>query len=271
MQNLQNINFKMYAPKAPLDKYVQAIWLAKKIDNIEVQPFKILSDCAASVVFNFAGSLELNRGSECTRVDNQGVIIGPGKDLLTKTFNGPINAIGIHFLASGGHVFFSQTMDTLANQFVGNAANSFLGGLALSKQLTHLSENTHPKILIDIVESHLVSELSQYEGQAQQRLSHLLHLVENGADFSLQDLANSLDVSIREVQRIFKQFVGVAPNVFLRVNKINQIKGKVANNDFTTLTELAIESGYFDQAHFTREFKLFMQATPKQYQKIKMM
>ena len=269
MQDLQNINFQMYAPKAPLDKYVQAIWMAKKTDNSQILPFKILSDCAASVIFNFANSLDLSRGDALTGVDHQGVIIGPGKNLLKMTFNGPVYAVGVHFLASGGHVFFSQPMDTLANRFLSNTTNSFLGGPVLSKKLADLSESDHSEILIDTIEKHLMKELSQYEGQAQHRLSQLIQRVENDANFSLQDLADSLEVSMREVQRIFKQYVGVAPNVFLRANKINQIKSKVANQTFSTLTELAIESGYSDQAHFIKEFKLFMQTTPKQYQKIK--
>ncbi len=269
MSDLTSINYQKFTPSEPLRVYVQAIWLARKFENTQALPFEILSDCGASVIFNFSDSLHLARSSERAVVDHNGTVIGPSKDLLKMTFNGPVNALGIHFLASGGHVFFSQAMDSLANRFVNNNNNIFLGSSKLSEQLLSLTVNDNAQALINIVESHLMNELKQYENQAQKRLRHLIKLIETDPSFSLQELANMLKVSTREVQRIFKQFVGVAPNTFLRVNKINQLKNKIANNEFSTLTQLAIDSGYFDQAHFIREFKLFMQTTPKQYQKRK--
>ena len=269
MSDLTSINYQKFTPSGPLSAYVQAIWLAKKTENSQVLPFKILSDCGASVIFNFADSLQLARDSESAAVDHNGVVIGPSKDLLGMTFNGSVNALGIHFLASGGHVFFSQAMNALANRFVNNEHNIFLGGAELSDKLLSVTDNKTPQVFIDIIENHLLKELKQYETHAQKRLRHLIQLVEADPNFSLQELADMLKVSTREVQRIFKQFVGVAPNTFLRVNKINQAKAKIANNEFSSLTQLAIDSGYFDQAHFIRDFKSFMQATPKQYQKRK--
>ncbi len=269
MNDLKSINYQKYEPTPPLNNYVQAIWLAKKVNNRCLLPFKILSDCGASVIYNFSNSLHLERSTESRNVDNNGVVIGPGKDLLKMTFNGPVNALGIHFLASGGHVFFMQAMDKLANRFVTNDDNTFRGGVELSEKLFSFDESQDPQGLIDIIESHLLKEFKKYEGQAQNRLGRLMLAVETDPNFSLQELADMLEVSRREVQRIFKQFVGVTPNTFLRVNKINQLKTKIANNEFDTLTQLAIDSGYFDQAHFIRDFKQFMQTTPKQYQKQK--
>ena len=269
MSDLASINYQKFTPNAPLGDYVQAIWLARKIDNTQSIPFKILSDCGASVMFNFSESLQLSRGAESAAVDNKGTVIGPGKDLLKLAFNGPVNALGIHFLPSGGHVFFSPAMDILSNRFVNNDDDTFLGASELAKQLLTSIDTENPQALIDIVEMHLFKELQQYENQAQKRLRHLIQLVEADPNFSLPQLADMLKVSTREVQRIFKQFVGVTPNTFLRVNKINHVKTKIANNEFSTLTQLAIDSGYFDQAHFIRDFKSFMQATPKQYQKQK--
>lgn len=269
MQDLNSIHYQKYTPSAPLSKYVQAIWLANKADNTQILPFKILSDCSASVIYNFSQFLTLERGNESANVDSAGVVIGPAKDLLKMTFQGPVNALGVHFLASGGHVFFSKNMDALANQFDSHPENSFRCDNALSKKLHNLAYNTSPQALVKLVEEHLLKELADYQGQAQHRLTCLMRMIEQEPNYSIQELADNLKVSVREVQRIFKQYVGVSPKTFLRVNKINQLKGRIANNDFSTLTELAIESGYFDQAHFIRDFKLFMQATPGQYQKLK--
>lgn len=269
MQDLSTINYQKYIPSPPLDEYVQAIWLAKQPNNRQLLPFNILSDCAASVVYNFSSSLTLERGGVRANVDHNGVVIGPGKNLLKMTFQGPVNALGIHFLASGGHVFFSQTMDVLANRFISGNGPLFSGAQALTQQLIERQKSGDVQNILAWLEQKLLAELKEFKGHAQIRLTKLFKLLEENPNYSLRILADTLQVSVREVQRIFKLYVGVTPKTYLRVNKINNLKSRIVSNDFASLTELAIESGYFDQAHFIREFKLFMQTTPGQYQKLK--
>jgi AraC-like DNA-binding protein len=36
-------------------------------------------------------------------------------------------------------------------------------------------------------------------------------------------------------------------------------------NNFTSLTHLGLEAGYFDQSHFIRQFRNFADCTPSQY------
>ena len=119
MQSLQSLNLQMFAPSEPLADYIQNIWLVHNADNRETLPFKILSDCSASLIFNFSSKLLLERKEHTFNAAHESVIIGPSPDLLTLTFNGPIKAMGIKFLPAGGNLFFKQAMDQLANRFTG--------------------------------------------------------------------------------------------------------------------------------------------------------
>lgn len=68
--------------------------------------------------------------------------------------------------------------------------------------------------------------------------------------------------------RIFQKWFGLAPTEVLSFrrfeNTLNQIHCSTDN-----LTQIGLNSGYYDQAHFIRSFKHFAEMTPKQYLKNK--
>ena len=68
---------------------------------------------------------------------------------------------------------------------------------------------------------------------------------------------------------MFKEHVGVTPKDFLKVirfqNAIQQIEKQIS----VKWTDIAYDSGFYDQSHFIADFKKFSGYTPAQYLKIK--
>ena len=61
---------------------------------------------------------------------------------------------------------------------------------------------------------------------------------------------------------MFDEVVGVSPKSFARVIRFDQIKNELILNPQVSLTNLSFRYGYFDQAHFIRDFKQFTGKTP---------
>lgn len=78
-------------------------------------------------------------------------------------------------------------------------------------------------------------------------------------------IANQLGVSIRQIQRQFRQHLGMPPKLLSRIVRFQSSFQQSAKNPALSLTGLAYHCGYADQAHFTREFKEFAGLLPKQY------
>lgn len=86
------------------------------------------------------------------------------------------------------------------------------------------------------------------------------HLSEN---LSLEELARVGCLSPFHMARLFTREIGVPPHVYqvqLRLNKALELlrSGK-------PVSEVALETGFFDQSHFTRAFKKKFGITPGQY------
>ena len=52
---------------------------------------------------------------------------------------------------------------------------------------------------------------------------------------------------------------------YSEIVRLQRILFRMKEKKYTTLTELAIEEGYYDQAHFTRKFREYMCMNPLEY------
>jgi AraC-like DNA-binding protein len=77
------------------------------------------------------------------------------------------------------------------------------------------------------------------------------------------DLASQLGLSARQVERLFDERVGISPKFFLRVVRFQEVlRGIRQETNGTTWAACAAEHGFYDQAHFIRDFKMFVGEPP---------
>jgi AraC-like DNA-binding protein len=72
-------------------------------------------------------------------------------------------------------------------------------------------------------------------------------------------------VPIRTLQRLFRRYVGVGPKWVLRRYRLHDGAELLARGRTDELAALAVELGYFDQAHFSREFSTSVGMAPLEY------
>ncbi len=67
----------------------------------------------------------------------------------------------------------------------------------------------------------------------------------------------------------FRGEVGIAPKLFARVQRFQAVIRKVHTLRDVDWAAIAVECGYFDQAHFIHDFRAFSGFTPAQYFQLK--
>lgn len=81
----------------------------------------------------------------------------------------------------------------------------------------------------------------------------------------VEDLVQRSGVSKRTLQRLFSDYVGVSPKWVINRYRLHEALERADAGESIDWTNLALDLGYFDQAHFIRDFKKLVGKTPTEY------
>ncbi|MFI6869757.1 helix-turn-helix domain-containing protein [Nocardia sp. NPDC050406] len=81
----------------------------------------------------------------------------------------------------------------------------------------------------------------------------------------VDQVTERFDIPVRTLQRLFRRYVGASPKWVLRRYRLQDGAHLLAEGRTTDLATLALELGYFDQAHFSKEFASEIGMPPLEY------
>lgn len=90
-------------------------------------------------------------------------------------------------------------------------------------------------------------------------------IIDDRALTQVEEVARRLHVDKRTLQRLFKQYVGASPKWVIRCYRLQEAAGRLAGGEVMNWPRLALELGYFDQAHFIKDFKAMVGMPPAEY------
>jgi AraC-like DNA-binding protein len=88
---------------------------------------------------------------------------------------------------------------------------------------------------------------------------------EDRALVRVDQLADLAGTSVRSLQRLFATYVGVSPKAVLARYRLQDAAAAIDDGEVEDLAGLAASLGWFDQAHFSRDFRSVVGMTPSAY------
>jgi two-component system response regulator YesN len=86
-------------------------------------------------------------------------------------------------------------------------------------------------------------------------------------NWTVKDLAVSIDISETYLQKLFKDSTGMSPIKYLHHLRYEKSRDLLESRKFLRIQEICHEVGINDQTHFTRDFKKKYGKTPSRYRK----
>ena len=83
---------------------------------------------------------------------------------------------------------------------------------------------------------------------------------------SIADLAKLAGTSVTHFRRIFLQVMQISPLKYVTTIRINAARKLLISTD-KLLTDIALETGFWDQSHFVKAFKAERGLTPSRYRR----
>jgi AraC-like DNA-binding protein len=82
---------------------------------------------------------------------------------------------------------------------------------------------------------------------------------------NLQQLSEKIGYSQKHFIDLFKKQVGISPKPYLKIMRFQKAILDIEHHSTINWSNIALESGYYDQAHFINDFKIFSGLTPNDY------
>lgn len=174
-----------------------------------------------------------------------------------------LNVFGVSFKAGGGFPFLPMPAGELHNlQVPLDAVWSSTEARALSQQLAeacaparkfHIIE----RALLAVVHDRLMPHPAVRYAVA--ALDDVLH------PRSITSIVDRIGMSQRRFIELFRNEVGVTPKAYARVRRFQHVLRSVEHATQVDWADVALSSGYFDQAHFVHDFREFAGVTPSTY------
>ncbi|CAN5457202.1 hypothetical protein BH10BAC3_BH10BAC3_34170 [soil metagenome] len=125
-----------------------------------------------------------------------------------------------------------------------------------------LKEAPDADVRIAIVESFLYKKLAMGKMGDKQLTQAIRKIWKEEGNISTASLSKSVYLGELQLQRLFKNTVGVSPKLYSRIIRFRSAYEQAQSGKSPGWTDVAYNFGYTDQAHFVKDFKSFTGLTP---------
>lgn len=242
--------FCFHFPQGPLGAFVERFWYWKghtAAHSLE----RVLP----------TGTVQLVLDLGCARTSSS-LFSGPRStsSIIHRTAQDEL--LGIHFKPGGAFPFLPLPLRELRNLQIG--IEDLWGTAQAETLLSLLHQAETPEARFSILETWLVVAMRR-PLHHHPAVAFAMAELQRSPNLSTRGIAQKVNLSQRCFIEIFADQVGLTPKLFSRVQRFNQVVGSIAHQSDVDWLELALASGYCDQAHLIHEFQEFSSATPTEY------
>jgi AraC-like DNA-binding protein len=119
--------------------------------------------------------------------------------------------------------------------------------------------------MIAIMESILRARLPEQDENVTEVNRIVDYIIAHRNITKVDDVVRRLNINKRTLQRLFSQYVGVSPKWVIKQYRLHEAADQLSDGEAVNSVRMALRLGYFDQAHFIKDFKLNVGSTPVRY------
>ncbi len=258
------MNYREYPPDAALEYYIECFWTITG-QSADSRPGRVTPDGAVEIVLSFADPLWLGNNGEPLQIQPGRVVIGQLERSAENHTLGRADYLGIRFRPAGVYAFVCFPQHELTGRIV--SLNDLAP--ALDRELeSRLGDIESPAQRIQALQQILLRHCratSRSHPQPHQMIETAVRAMqEANGDVSISALMAQFDLSGRQIERLFRHYVGLSPKSLSRILRFKHVMRLAEQGRIRNWAELALIAGYYDQAHLIRDFHQFAGESPTQ-------
>lgn len=194
----------------------------------------------------------------------QSAVYGVVQQKFSRLLEGKGGVLGIKFRPGAFYPFIKTSVSKLTDSAIGFRNVFGLDSNELEKAV--LSQTEEAK-MVEPVETFLRERLPERDENVAVINEITDRVIADQEITKVDDLMKELTMSKRTLQRLFRRYVGVSPKWVIQRYRLQEAADRLAGGEPADWPELALDLGYFDQAHFIKDFRAIVGMSPAEYAK----
>lgn len=246
-QTAEHVTYQEFLPHESLQPFIYCYWQLKTSQTLDA-PFnyRVVADGCIDIFF------ELNNPQE-------NFVMGFCKKFTEFPLENSFNYVGVRFLPTMFPQLFRINAAELSNRFedLRLVAPETAGFIA-----HHFKPEHQTTEIASIFDQYFLTLIAKHRFDSDPRLYGAITRILQ--QHGMVDVEKDLDTGIspRQLRRIFEYYVGDTPKTFSKVVRFQNILRAKPSAQSLRQNKLFFDAGYYDQAHFIKEFRNFYGVTP---------
>lgn len=256
------MKYSTQKPPEALSDYVRFFWtLEAKVAPAEPFVHRALPDNCLELIFYCQGrfSISSSNGEEGNTFTSG--VFGHAQKYRQFTTNSDFTLFGVYLYPHSFKMLFNLPANELTDAMVDCETLWGAEGRILEEKVMLASDNVRR---VEIVSNFLLDRIKMTESRDFGFMFLVKKIITNNILMSIPSFVNDCNLSRRQLERKFREFSGFSPKDFFRLVRFKNVL-KESEHRIKSLAQIAIDSGYYDQSHFTHEFKKYSGYNPREF------
>ena len=257
------MNYQTFQPRPELETLVRFYWTLEVPFDPNNKKQKIIPDGNIEMTFNLADPIKRYVSDNEFLLHPCGMVMGQ----RTKSYYiepvGHVDSFAICFYAHGFANFINHSLHTLVDKEI--PIEDLFGRETSENLIQRMMQASDTQNRIHIIEAFLLNKLKEPKTIDSIVKNTIDTLVLTKGSTPIGKLLKENPSKRRQLERKFTEQIGLSPKQLGKVIRIQSALHAILNKKEVSLTEIAHEHEYHDQAHFTKDFKEFIGVSPKDF------
>lgn len=246
-QSADNVTYSEFFPNIELQNFIYCYWQLKTTKTLSEQfNYRVVADGCIDIFF------ELNNPKDS-------YVMGFCKKFTEFPLDNSFNYIGVRFLPTMFPQLFKVNAKELSNKFehldnVIPTTSKFIKN--------NLNADLSAGEIKNVFDNYFIQLVSSTTFDSDNRLYEAIQIILK--KFGVIAIEHDLNtgISSRQLRRLFEFYIGDTAKTFSNVVRFQNILKAKPSSQSLRQNKLFFDVGYYDQAHFIKEFKNFYGVTP---------
>lgn len=256
------MNYQTFEPNKDLSGLIKCYWTLEAPKDEAPNKQTVVPDGCMEMIFHYGDLYKQYTENGNSIIQPKCFVIGQLTRPLEIQPTGKIGIFSVRFHPDGFLPFTTIPIKEMENTAVSLEKLFGKDGQEIEQLILKTISTTEK---IKRIESFLLNRLADTEIIDRIVKSTVETILTANGQLSVAELSKQININRRQLERKFSLTIGLSPKQLSKTIRLQATLKMLLNKKFTSLTTLAYESEYYDQAHFIKDFKELTGFTPKEF------